>query len=188
MKITCPKCKRRVNIIRREITRCKCGNNLNYRHFFYEKINYDVYLIDANILIYAENEEQSKGRLCKKIMMFDSHDIKIGTSERVITEIGNAIENSIPKTIIIYKTGAISDKLKELKTNFLKQPSEADLSLIQVAIEHPEVIGLITYDNDFDRIATSGLMERKSTRSFWLGNAKEFVEKYEIKSKILNKK
>jgi predicted nucleic acid-binding protein len=183
MKITCPDCKRRVNIRRREIVKCRCGNNLSYRHFFNEKINYDVYLIDSNVFIYANNEDGSRGRFCRKIIKFDSYNIKIGTSDKVINEVSNDIDN-IPKTIKIFRTGAISDKLKELKTNFLKQPSEADLSLIQVAIEHPEVIGIITYDQDFDRIATSGLIEFISSRSFWLGDAKEFLEKYEIKSKI----
>jgi len=55
------------------------------------------------------------------------------------------------------------------------------LSLVQAAYEHPEVRGIITYDIDFTRIATAGLVEKKASMKFWLGNAKEFVEKHRIK-------
>ena len=74
-----------------------------------------------------------------------------------------------------------------MKTNKLKQPSEKDLSLIQAPIDHPEIAGIITYDRDFKAIATSGLISSKSSRyasNFFVGNAIEFLEKYDIKSKI----
>lgn len=82
---------------------------------------------------------------------------------------------------MVYHIGVIPKELTEIKTTVLKQPSIADLSLVAAAYEHPEVRGIITYDNDFARIATAGLVERKASVKFWLGNAKDFVEKHRLR-------
>jgi hypothetical protein len=107
--------------------------------------------------------------------------MSIATTRQIIEEVGSAIEKQLPEMFLIYNVNAIPGDLKEIKTNFLKQPSIADLSLVQAAYEHPEVRGIITYDNDFTRIATAGLVEQKASVKFWLGNAKEFVEKHRIR-------
>jgi len=184
MKITCPYCKRRIRIRRGEEILCKCNQKLHYMQFFREKISYIVYLIDANILIYAENKRDKRSKNCQKILKVNSSKIKIGTTDIILDEVKTNRNIKISEKIKIYTTGKISDDLKDLKTNYLKQPSKADLSLVQAAIEHAEIKGIITFDRDFSRIATRGVIEKKSSSSFWLGNASEFLKKYEIKSKV----
>jgi predicted nucleic acid-binding protein len=184
MKITCPYCKRRIRIRRGDEILCKCNKKLHYMKFFKGKISFIVYLIDANILIYAENKHDKRSKNCQKILKINSSKIKIGTTDIIIDEVKKDSNINISEKIKIYKTGKISEELKNLKTNYIKQPSNADLSLVQAAIEHPEIKGIITFDRDFSRIATRGLIQKKSSSSFWLGNATEFLKKYEIKSKI----
>ena len=184
MKITCPYCKRRIQIKRGEEILCKCNNKLYYSKFFKDKIKYIVYLIDANILIYADNKDDKRGYECKKILNFNSSKIKIGTTDIILDEVKENKNIRIDDNIIVYNTGKIYDTIKDLKTNYLKQPSKADLSLVQAAIEHAEIKGIITYDKDFSRIATRGVIQKKSSSSFWLGNANQFLRKYEIKSKV----
>lgn len=153
-------------------------------HFFRDKISYVVYLIDANILIYAENKTDKRSNTCDRILKFNSPKIKIGTTDVIIDEVKKNKRITMPKKLTIYKPGKISEELSDLKTNYLKQPSIADLSLVQAAIDNPEIRGLITYDKDFGRIATKGIIQNKSSTSFWLGNAKEFLTKYEVKTNV----
>ncbi len=182
MKITCPSCKRRVRLKRGSKTRCKCGQIHSYNTFFREKVNYVVYLVDANIFIYAKNKKSKRRRNCEKVLSFESPAIRIGTSDVIMDEIKTNEEMILPEHFHIYSTGKLSPELKDLKTNYLKQPSRADLSLVQAAIEHPEIKGIITYDRDFSRIATQGVIQKKSSTKFWLGTAADFLQKYEIKS------
>ena len=58
----------------------------------------------------------------------------------------------------------------------MKQPSKIDLHLIQIAIDHPEIKGIITYDQDFKNIATVGLIQKKGG-TFWVGDARDFLKK-----------
>ena len=101
----------------------------------------------------------------------------VATTEQVYSEVHYNSDLNI-KT---YKVKEISQELKELTTNSLKQPSYNDLSLIQAAFDHPEIGGIITYDRDFKDAATSGLVNKISSNyecSFFVGNAKEFLKKY----------
>jgi hypothetical protein len=154
--------------------------------FFRTKIEYIVYLIDANILIYADNKKDKRSQSCRTVLEFDSSKIKIGTTNIILDEVKLNRNIHIPNSMIVYKIATISDYLEHLKTNYLKQPSIADLSLVQAGIEHPEIKGIITYDKDFGRIAAKGVIERKSSTNFWLGNAHQFLKKYEIRSKVKN--
>jgi predicted nucleic acid-binding protein len=181
MKVTCPHCKRRMRIFRNRKNLCACGELLNYRHFLHEKIAYDVYLVDANILIYAFDSRSTRRKYCQAIVAMQASSLSIATTRQIIEEVGSAIEQQLSEMFLIYNVSAIPGDLKEIKTNFLKQPSIADLSLVQAAYEHPEVRGIITYDKDFARIATAGLVEQKASMKFWLGNAKEFVERHRIR-------
>ncbi len=181
MKVTCPYCKRRIRIVRNRKNTCGCGKLLNYRHFLHEKISYDVYLVDANILIYAFDSRSTRRKYCEVILQFQDPSMCIATTHQIIEEVGGAIEQQLSEDLLIYHIGVIPDDLKEIKTMVLKQPSIADLSLVQAAYEHPEVRGIITYDNDFARIATAGLIEQKASVKFWLGTAKDFVEKHRLK-------
>ncbi|MBN2599798.1 MAG: hypothetical protein JXA75_04585 [Candidatus Thermoplasmatota archaeon] len=181
MKVTCPQCKRRIRLVRGRKNMCACGKLLNYRHFLHKKIAYDIYLVDANILIYAFNRRSARQKYCQAVLSMQHPSVSIGTTRQIIEEVGPVIEKQLPKMFLVYTVGLIRGDLKEIKTNFLKQPSIADLSLVQAAYEHPEILGIITYDIDFSRIATAGLVEKKASMKFWLGNAKEFVEKHRIK-------
>jgi len=183
MKVTCPRCKRRTSIHRAGDNVCKCGYKLDYRHFLHKKISYDTYLVDANIIIYALQEKGYHKKYCYTVITLRSPTIMIATTKQIIKEVGSTMQGKIPDTLMIYNINHISKELQELKTNFLKQPSQSDLSLVQAAYNHPEVKGIITYDKDFQRIATSGLLERRSSVKFWLGDAKQFIKKQKIKIK-----
>lgn len=183
MKVNCPYCKRRIHLYRNRKNICACGKLLNYQHFLHEKIAYDVYLIDANIFIYAFESRSIRKKYCQTILEMQVPSIRIATTRQIIEEIGSVIEQQLPESCLIYNINTVPGDLTEIKTDFYKQPSIADLSLIQAAYEHPEVRGIITYDSDFARIATAGLVERKSSIKFWLGNAKQFLEKHRIQIK-----
>ena len=180
MKVTCPVCKRRIRLFRNRKNVCVCGKLLNYRHFLHEKITYDVYLVDANILIYGFEGRSVRRQYCEAILSMKGSSVCIATTRQIIEEVGSTIEQQLPESLLVYTINMLPSDLTEIKTDFYKQPSIADLSLIQAAFEHPEVRGIISYDNDFARIATAGLVERKSSVKFWLGNAKQFVEKHRI--------
>ena len=181
MKVTCPQCKRRIHIGQRRKNVCACGRLLNYRHFLHKKIAYDVYLVDANVLIYAFDRRSMRQKYSEAILMKHPASWCTGTTRQILDEVGSVVEKQLPEDFLIYRVGKLPADLAEIKTNFFKQPSVADLSLVQTAYEHPEVRGIITYDKDFTRIATAGLVERKAFVKFWLGDAKEFVEKHRIK-------
>jgi predicted nucleic acid-binding protein len=141
-----------------------------------------VYLIDANIIIYAENKKDKRHTSCRKILNINSNTIKIGTTDVILSEVQQEDDAVVSDHVIVYKTGKLTDEIANLRTNFLKQPSPADLSLVQAAMEHPEVKGIITYDRDFGRIATQGIIQKRSATTFWLGNASAFLRKYEVKA------
>ena len=168
MKVTCPNCKRRIRVKReRIIKKCKCGYQFTYEECFGHLSK--IYLVDANIFIYSINNDKHRGIYCNKVIMEDN----IATTDIVFRE----IRGPVPSNIKIYKTGKISDDIREIHTNRLKQPSIQDLSLIQVSIKRPEIAGIITYDRDFKDIATAGLVLLQSEKgtNFWVGNAKEFL-------------
>lgn len=179
MKITCPSCKRRVKLRRGEKKQCHCGHWLDYRSFFKQRIPYDVYLLDANIMIYANENKGKRSQLCKKTLHVKTPSLRVGTTQQILEEIGSTIRKNLPKTILIYSAGKILKKLKGTKATGFKQPSKVDLSLLQTALEHPEIHGIITYDSDFKRIAASGLIEQYSSRKFLITTAAAFQKKFE---------
>jgi rRNA-processing protein FCF1 len=170
LKITCPSCKRRIRLKKSRNIKCKCGHEFSYSTYYGKE---RVFLIDANIIIYAMNNDPHHGNSCKKVLSMSN----IATTERVLNEVKTNSDIKL-KT---YKVKEIYEELKELRTNTLKQPSEKDLSLIQAAIDHPEVGGIVTYDKDFKAIATSGLIKSKSSKyaaAFFVGDAVAFLKKY----------
>lgn len=179
MKITCPSCKRRIKLRRGEKKQCRCGKWLDYRSFFRQRVPYDVYLLDANIMIYAKDNNGKRGDICKKILNVNTTKLRVGTTEQILKEIGPVIVRELPKTVLVYKTGKILKKLKGTKATGFKQPSKADLSLLQTALEHPEIHGIITYDRDFIRIAGSGFIEKHSSRKFLITTATAFYKKFQ---------
>ena len=169
MHFTCPQCKRRLRIKKSTMKKCPfCGYDqqyANYKHFG------KIYLVDANIIINAINNDSRFGSDCDEILLRTD----IATTKHVIEEVGEHDKN--PGRI--YKVAKISKDIKELKANSMKQPSDADLSLIQAAIDNPDIVGIITYDNDFFMIAAKGIVQSKSSKpfGFWVGTATDFLKK-----------
>jgi predicted nucleic acid-binding protein len=130
------------------------------------------FLVDANILLYARNHDAVRGRDCERVLVV----AKVAVTQAVLDEVKPSYESKIET----YGVKGISAELRELWTDRPKQPSLADLSLVQAALENPEIIGIITYDRDFKAIATRGFIHSKSSKSaddFWVGTAKEYLEK-----------
>ena len=67
-------------------------------HFFRNKISYVIYLIDANILIYAENKKDRRSMSCNRILEFKSPKIKIGTTNVILDEVKENKNIDIPET------------------------------------------------------------------------------------------
>jgi len=166
MHLTCPECRRYIKFKKRRGEHvCSCGHVFDVFEF-YEK----YYLVDSNIFIYIRNND-GYAKACK--VALNQNDIAI--TDKVYDEIDRKLP--IPK-IKIFKTGILSKEVKNITTNRLKQPSEVDLSLVQVSLSNPQIVGIITYDNDFKNIATAGLVNRKNINGapqFWIGNAQEYL-------------
>jgi predicted nucleic acid-binding protein len=153
---------------------CPCGYEFEYRTYYRGET--PVYLVDANILIYAIRDDTNHGKACRTLVM-SSGPFQLGTTETVLSE----IKQELPWTLKIYTVKVVEQELKELFTEkTVKQASLADLSLIQAAREHPEVRGIITYDIDFKNIATAGLVRTKEGR-FFVGTADEVLRKHGLK-------
>lgn len=170
MKATCPQCRRRVRLRKSRNIVCKCGFTFRYSEYFGKE---KIFLVDANVIIFAVNNDKSHGRDCKKVLR--RNDIAI--TDKVLDE----VHNEINYHFYTYEVKDMSEEVKQLSTNFLKQPSKKDLSLIQAAVDHPEIGGIITYDNDFKNLATSGFIGSRTPKEdtiFFVGNAKDFLAKY----------
>ena len=169
MKITCPTCKRHFRLRKSRNMQCMCGHGFSFSEVLPKQ---RVFLLDANIFVYALNNDPMHGRDCTEVLLLGS----VATTEQVLAEVHQDAKPTIP----IYKIKVIAPEIQELQTNSMKQPSAADLSLLQAALDHPEVSGIITYDADFKAIATAGFIQSKSLKSsseFWVGTAKEFLKK-----------
>ncbi len=170
MHFTCPHCSRRVKSKKSSVKICsKCDYDERYANYKpFEKI----YLIDANIVINALNNDPRSGSDCQEILLRSD----IATTEQVISEIRTCHDKDPCR---VFKVKTISKDIKELKANTMKQPSEADLSLIQAAIDNPGIIGIISYDSDFFHVAAKGIVLSKSCKpsGFWVGTAKDFLKK-----------
>ena len=169
MKVTCPICKRHFRLRKSRNMHCICG----YVFSFSDVLSKErVFLLDANVFLYALNNHPAYGWDCTEVLLLGS----VATTEQVLAEVHQDFKPTIP----IYRIGTLAAELKELQASSLKQPSAADLSLLQAALNHPEVGGIITYDADFKAIASAGFIQSKSQGSsadFWVGTAKEFLKK-----------
>lgn len=127
-------------------------------------------LVDANILINAKQNGET-ARVCQEVLT----ETGLATTDWVLEEADK--NKQLPYHLKFYKVKKISKNLDEVISSSMKQASKADKSLIQAALDHPEIIGIITYDNDFINIATAGLVKKKSnyTRNFWVKNAVEYL-------------
>jgi len=173
MKVTCPNCKRRIKLKKsREITCPKCKHIFDYVQYFGRE---GFYLLDANIFIYAKNNHPQHGNFCSSVLSMKN----IATTEDVINELPVKTIESLNRNFKVYKVKKISDEVKEIKSSTEKQPSQYDLSLLQASIEHPEILGIITYDYDFRNIASGGLVDKKSgyKTKFVVCNAEELIKK-----------
>lgn len=181
MHVTCPKCKRRIKFKKsRKGTFCKCGYEFKFSDYYDSK---KLYLADSNVFLYSRNRDERRGKACWVTLNQDN----VATTDKVVIEIGGRIPQQL-ENFQIFQTGKISKKVAEIKTNnVFKQPSETDFSIVQTAINNPQIAGIITYDNDFESMATVGLIEKYNKEhapKFWVGNAYKFL----IKRRVWKKK
>ena len=167
MKVNCPDCNRRIKI--RKNTRknfCKCGHYFENKNYW--KVQ-DVYLVDANIMIYAIKNDKYRGEHSRNVLLC----FNIGTTIQAIKEV--KCYNEYSDTIKIYYT-KISDEVKNISSNTSKTPSLQDKSLIQCAIDNPEICGIVTNDPDIKNLVPSYLI--KSSTNFFIGRPNELLKKH----------
>ena len=173
MKITCPTCRNRIKIHKSRNITCNtknCKQVFDYHQYFGRD---GLYLLDANIFIYAKDNHPQHGPFCSSVLSMSN----IATTEDVISELPHT--TLLRKNFKIYKVKKISDEIKEIKSSTDKQPSHHDLSLLQASIDHPEILGIITYDYDFKNIASGGIVDKKSDykTKFIICTAEELIKK-----------
>jgi len=167
MKVTCPKCKRRIRIRNQRVIDCDCGHQFSHRKF-YGDVN--TYLVDTNIFIYALNEDRWNGEACKNVLnMFIG---ELSTTIHVIDELLRPCKYIVK----VLDVKNLSPEVMELRYGEEKKTlSLADKSLIQCAIDNPYVGGIITYDIDIKSVVPSRLI--RSEKPFFIGTADEFLKK-----------
>lgn len=169
MKITCPTCHRRIKIKKSRHIKCICGYVFNCECLYGRP---QQYLVDANIVLYATNRDERYGKHCEKVL----NHLTIATTKRVYKELKNYHGDHIH----IYEVKEISPEIAELHANRMKQPTEADLSLIQAAVNRPEIKGIISYDSDIKAVAASGIVDKLSPSMhahLIVGNAQEILKR-----------
>lgn len=130
------------------------------------------YLVDANVVLYALNNDERWGKACDRAVNM----LPIATTKRVFKE----IRRHCPYYMKLYTVRDIEPAVAELHANRVKQPTEADLSLIQAAIDHPEIKGIISYDSDLKAVAATGIISKRSSHMnsvFIVGTADEVLRK-----------
>jgi rRNA-processing protein FCF1 len=167
MKTTCPKCKRRIRIRKgKRDLKCPCGFELSHRKFFGSS---NVYLIDTNIFLYAVNNDRHYGDACVTLLSVGG---ELATTNHVVDEIRQSCRHSVR----VYNVDKISPEVAELRYgDESRELSLADRSLIQCAIDHPEIGGIITYDIDIKSVVPSRLI--KSEKPFYVMTAEQFLKK-----------
>jgi rRNA-processing protein FCF1 len=130
------------------------------------------YLVDTNIVIYAENHDLYLGEHCKQVFMAGSG--MLATTEAVIEELSYRQRENVT-FMHIYSVKDISPEVEELHYDTEQDLSLADKSLIQCAIDHPEIAGIITYDKDIKNVVPTRLI--KSEKQFFIGTAEQFLKK-----------
>lgn len=165
MKATCPKCSRRIRIrkTKRDI-RCSCGNKLSFNKHFG---NPNIYLIDTNIFLFSTNKDVKNGAYCTQVLSLSKN---LATTDKVVDE----LRQYTVADMKVYTVNGISPEVDELHYE-KKELSIADKSLIQASIEHPEIAGIITYDNDLKNVCPASII--KSEKKFFIWNAEEYLLK-----------
>lgn len=167
MKVNCPECNRRIRIRKKNrINTCKCGHEFSHNQCFGKPR--PVYLLDANVFIYAINNDRFRGKHCRTVL---SSGHALATTRLVIKEVKQRNKYRVK----IYNVKQISNDVKELQYNSLKTLSEADKSLIQCAIDNPEISGIITNDPDIKNVVPTRLI--RSENKFFIGRPNEFLKK-----------
>jgi len=167
LKANCPECHRRVRVRRNNrFNTCKCGYQFPYKQTF-GKIKVK-YLLDANVFIYAINKDQYRGKHCNEVL---TGAYPVATTEQVMEEVKQYHHYSVP----VLKVKQISPEVDALRYNSVKELSLADKSLIQCAIDHPEVVGIITNDKDIISVVPNHLI--KSETTFFIGRPNEYLKR-----------
>ncbi|HEQ79021.1 MAG TPA: PIN domain-containing protein [Euryarchaeota archaeon] len=139
-----------------------------------------TFLLDANIFLNAYRNDHKFGKICWWILK-DS-GIKMATTYRVLKEIENTHNNELPGLLKIFEV-SIEERVKKLRpAEGKKELSEADMSLIQAAMDYKEVKGIITFDPDFKNVATQGLLHMWTGRTLIVVNPFEYQKRYSRKN------
>ena len=123
-------------------------------------------------MIYAANNDRFLGEHCKQV--FNAGSGALATTEAVMSELSPR-QKGQAYCIQVHSVKSISPEVAELRYNADKELSLADKSLIQCAIDHPEIAGIITYDKDISGVVPARLI--KSEKKFFVGNAEQFLKK-----------
>jgi hypothetical protein len=151
------------------LIKCKCGNEFSHRKFFGDA---DKYLLDANIFIHSYNmDDKWRGMQCHNIFMTGKGNL--ATTDRVVQELPTLYDRLYE--VKVYEVKAICRDVDELRYDELCPLSIADKSLIQCAIDHPEIAGIVTYDADIWNVCPKSLI--KSEKDFFIGNAQAFLKR-----------
>jgi len=138
----------------------------------------DTYLLDANVFIHLINRDEKYERISRWVLT--TPKIRKATTYGVLHEIHDLDKDLLEKIDELYPAGHIDPRLMNLKPSYgKKEASVTDLSLIQAAIEHEEVRGIITFDTDFRNIAAAGMIEMLSGRKV------EILTPFQLKKKIV---
>jgi hypothetical protein len=128
-----------------------------------------IYLLDANVFICAQHSDP-RAIFCQQVLL----EGNVATTDLVISEL-----DEMRPEVKVYKVKKMTDEILQLKANTEKKASLQDLSLIQVAIDNPEIVGILTYDLDFKRVASAGIVQSKSNYrdKFFVGTPEEYLKK-----------
>lgn len=140
----------------------------------------DMYLVDANVFINAIQTPGMRGRISRWVL--ENPNLKIATTYQVLREVHNMPEE-MRKSLILFRVRRVDPVVESVKPQYgKKEASGPDKSLIQAAIDHEEVKGIITFDRDFKNIATTGLIQVK------MGRKVDVLTPHELKKKIVKPK
>lgn len=136
-----------------------------------------LFALDANIFLNAYNCHPEMGDACRWVL--ESSRVRICTTRQVLSEAYDTKGNRLPAQLELVEVGAIEGRIMDLRPAVsVKEPSEADRSLMQAVLNNPEIRGIVTFDPDFVNIAAAGLL------TTWTGHKVEVLNAFELRSRF----
>jgi hypothetical protein len=136
-----------------------------------------TYLCDASVFI---NAERWQWKQCQLVLERAGAHYELATTAPVREELKYAYK--LPKLLRIIPTPlkAIHPRILELAkaTTAYEDPTDAaslrDLSLVQALLDHPEIHGILTEDDDLRRLHTPSVVRELAGRETVLMNCEQF--------------